>query len=156
MPPACVLEHQQRLNHLQHLSTRVGQDQAFAMALKQCHPSCASRWRIWRVSGGCEINNRCAARLMLFSSATTAKARSRRISRECNLEVVILKRYHEKGITQVRHTSLPFLLTHHHRGKTMSSERYIIGQEMLQRVDGKGGEAVVDSLRDIAPISPAI
>ena len=115
MPPACVLEHQQRLNHLQHLSTRVGQDQAFAMALKQCHPSCASRWRIWRVSGGCEINNRCAARLMLFSSATTAKARSRRISRECNLEVVILKRYHEKGITQVRHTSLPFLLTHHHR-----------------------------------------
>ncbi|HBY5567986.1 TPA: carboxymuconolactone decarboxylase family protein, partial [Klebsiella pneumoniae] len=25
----------------------------------------------------------------------------------------------------------------------MSSERYIIGQEMLQRVDGKGGEAVV-------------
>ena len=33
----------------------------------------------------------------------------------------------------------------------MSSERYIIGQEMLQRVDGKGGEAVVDSLQDIAP-----
>ncbi|HBQ6242820.1 TPA: carboxymuconolactone decarboxylase family protein, partial [Klebsiella pneumoniae] len=33
----------------------------------------------------------------------------------------------------------------------MSSERYIIGQEMLQRVDGKGGEAVVDSLRGIAP-----
>lgn len=33
----------------------------------------------------------------------------------------------------------------------MSRERYIIGQEMLQRVDGKGGEAVVDSLRDIAP-----
>ena len=33
----------------------------------------------------------------------------------------------------------------------MSSERYLIGQEMLQRVDGKGGEAVVDSLRDIAP-----
>ena len=33
----------------------------------------------------------------------------------------------------------------------MSSERYNIGQEMLQRVDGKGGEAVVDSLRDIAP-----
>ncbi len=38
----------------------------------------------------------------------------------------------------------------------MSSERYIIGQEMLQRVDGKGREAVVESLRDIAPISPAI
>ena len=33
----------------------------------------------------------------------------------------------------------------------MSSERYIIGQEMLQRVDGSGGEAVVNSLRDIAP-----
>ncbi|MDU7729307.1 MAG: FGGY-family carbohydrate kinase, partial [Escherichia coli] len=40
---------------------------------------------------------------------------------------------------------------HHREEKTMSSERYIIGQEMLQRVDGKGGEAVVDSLRDIAP-----
>lgn len=35
----------------------------------------------------------------------------------------------------------------------MSSERYIIGQEMLQRVDGKGGEAVVESLRDIATIA---
>ncbi|ENH5012769.1 carboxymuconolactone decarboxylase family protein [Klebsiella pneumoniae] len=35
----------------------------------------------------------------------------------------------------------------------MSSERYIIGQEMLQRVDGKGGEAVVDSLREIATIA---
>ncbi|WP_323080396.1 carboxymuconolactone decarboxylase family protein [Klebsiella quasipneumoniae] len=33
----------------------------------------------------------------------------------------------------------------------MSSERYTTGQEMLQRVDGHGGEAVVDSLRDIAP-----
>ncbi|AWX89972.1 carboxymuconolactone decarboxylase family protein [Klebsiella quasipneumoniae] len=33
----------------------------------------------------------------------------------------------------------------------MSSERYTIGQEMLQRVDGSGGEAVVNSLRDIAP-----
>ena len=33
----------------------------------------------------------------------------------------------------------------------MSSERYITGQEMLQRVDGHGGKAVVDSLRDIAP-----
>jgi len=33
----------------------------------------------------------------------------------------------------------------------MSSERYITGQEMLQRVDGNGGEAVVNSLRDIAP-----
>ena len=33
----------------------------------------------------------------------------------------------------------------------MSSERYITGQEMLQRVDGHGGEAVVNSLKDIAP-----
>lgn len=33
----------------------------------------------------------------------------------------------------------------------MSSERYTTGQEMLQRVDGHGGEAVVASLRDIAP-----
>ncbi|MDP1299193.1 carboxymuconolactone decarboxylase family protein, partial [Klebsiella quasipneumoniae] len=33
----------------------------------------------------------------------------------------------------------------------MSSERYITGQDMLQRVDGHGGDAVVDSLRDIAP-----
>ena len=32
------LEHQQRSNHLQHLSSRVGQDQAFAVALKQRHP----------------------------------------------------------------------------------------------------------------------
>lgn len=32
----------------------------------------------------------------------------------------------------------------------MSSERYIIGQEMLQRVDGKGGKPS-SSLRDIAP-----
>ena len=33
----------------------------------------------------------------------------------------------------------------------MSSERYTTGQEMLQRVDGKGGDAVVNSLKDIAP-----
>lgn len=33
----------------------------------------------------------------------------------------------------------------------MSSERYTTGQEMLQRVDGKGGDAVVNSLEDIAP-----
>lgn len=33
----------------------------------------------------------------------------------------------------------------------MSSERYTIGREMLQRVDGKGGDAVVNSLKDIAP-----
>ncbi|WP_417641277.1 carboxymuconolactone decarboxylase family protein [Klebsiella sp. FR21MBA2675] len=32
----------------------------------------------------------------------------------------------------------------------MTSERYTIGREMLQRVDGKGGDAVVNSLKDIA------
>lgn len=31
------------------------------------------------------------------------------------------------------------------------SERFITGQEMLQKVDGKGGDAVVESLQDIAP-----
>ena len=35
----------------------------------------------------------------------------------------------------------------------MSSERYTTGQEMLQRVDGKGGDAVVNSLKDIAPLT---
>lgn len=33
----------------------------------------------------------------------------------------------------------------------MPSERFIIGQKMLQKVDGKGGDAVVESLQDIAP-----
>lgn len=33
----------------------------------------------------------------------------------------------------------------------MTSERYTIGRETLQRVDGKGGDAVVNSLKDIAP-----
>ncbi len=33
----------------------------------------------------------------------------------------------------------------------MHSERYITGLAMLQQVDGKGGEAVVESLQDIAP-----
>ncbi|HBM2980703.1 carboxymuconolactone decarboxylase family protein [Klebsiella michiganensis] len=33
----------------------------------------------------------------------------------------------------------------------MTSERYTIGREMLQRVDGRGGDAVVNSLKDIAP-----
>ena len=33
----------------------------------------------------------------------------------------------------------------------MPSERFITGQEMLQKVDGKGGDAVVKSLQDIAP-----
>ena len=33
----------------------------------------------------------------------------------------------------------------------MPSERFITGQEMLQKVDGKGGDAVIESLQDIAP-----
>lgn len=33
----------------------------------------------------------------------------------------------------------------------MTSERFTTGLEMLQRVDGKGGDAVVNSLKDIAP-----
>ena len=33
----------------------------------------------------------------------------------------------------------------------MYSERFITGQDMLQKVDGKGGNAVVESLKDIAP-----
>lgn len=33
----------------------------------------------------------------------------------------------------------------------MESERFITGHKMLQQVDGKGGEAVVESLKDIAP-----
>lgn len=33
----------------------------------------------------------------------------------------------------------------------MESERFITGQKMLQQVDGKGGEAIVESLKDIAP-----
>lgn len=33
----------------------------------------------------------------------------------------------------------------------MPSERYITGQKMLQQVDGKGGDAVVESLKEIAP-----
>ena len=33
----------------------------------------------------------------------------------------------------------------------MTSERYTTGLDMLQRVDGKGGDAVVQSLQAIAP-----
>ena len=33
----------------------------------------------------------------------------------------------------------------------MTSERYTTGLDMLQRVDGKGGDAVVKSLQAIAP-----
>ncbi|MEW9205387.1 carboxymuconolactone decarboxylase family protein [Citrobacter werkmanii] len=33
----------------------------------------------------------------------------------------------------------------------MHSERFITGQKMLQKVDGKGGDEVVESLQDIAP-----
>lgn len=33
----------------------------------------------------------------------------------------------------------------------MHSERFITGQKMLQQVDGKGGDAVIESLKEIAP-----
>lgn len=33
----------------------------------------------------------------------------------------------------------------------MESERFVTGQKMLQQVDGKGGETVVESLKEIAP-----
>ncbi|EPJ3207123.1 carboxymuconolactone decarboxylase family protein [Salmonella enterica subsp. enterica serovar Derby] len=33
----------------------------------------------------------------------------------------------------------------------MNSERFMTGQLMLQKVDGKGGDAVIESLKDIAP-----
>ncbi|WP_159121975.1 carboxymuconolactone decarboxylase family protein [Citrobacter werkmanii] len=33
----------------------------------------------------------------------------------------------------------------------MHSERFITSQKMLQKVDGKGGDAVIESLQDIAP-----
>ena len=33
----------------------------------------------------------------------------------------------------------------------MHSERYATGLNMLRQVDGKGGEAVLENLRDIAP-----
>ncbi|MGI3451078.1 4-carboxymuconolactone decarboxylase [Citrobacter freundii] len=33
----------------------------------------------------------------------------------------------------------------------MPSERFVTGHEMLQKVDGKGGDAVIASLQDIAP-----
>ena len=36
----------------------------------------------------------------------------------------------------------------------MDSERYLTGQRMLQQVDGKGGDAVVESLQDIRQTSP--
>lgn len=32
----------------------------------------------------------------------------------------------------------------------MHSERFITGQKMLQQVDGKGGDAVIESLQDVA------
>lgn len=33
----------------------------------------------------------------------------------------------------------------------MNSERFMTGQLMLQKVDGKGGDAVIESLKDIEP-----
>ena len=37
------------------------------------------------------------------------------------------------------------------KGANMDSRRYETGLEVLRQVDGKGGEAVVESLRNIAP-----
>ncbi|CAH3425825.1 hypothetical protein AI2602V1_4575 [Citrobacter freundii] len=57
-------------------------------------------------------------------------------------ETVLSKSFYAPYSLAIRHTN---------EGKIMESERFITGQKMLQQVDGKGGEAVVESLKDIAP-----
>lgn len=57
-------------------------------------------------------------------------------------ETVLSKSFYAPYSLAIRHT---------YEGKIMESERFITGQKMLQQVDGKGGEAVVESLKDIAP-----
>ena len=57
-------------------------------------------------------------------------------------ETVLSKSFYALYSLGIRHT---------YEGKIMESERFITGQKMLQQVDGKGGEAVVESLKDIAP-----
>lgn len=37
------------------------------------------------------------------------------------------------------------------KGNAMNSQRFERGLELLEKIDGRGGEAVVESLRDIAP-----
>lgn len=63
---------------------------------------------------------------------------------------------YRKGITETVlsksfYTPYSLAIRHTNEGKIMESERFITGQKMLQQVDGKGGEAVVESLKDIAP-----
>ena len=73
------------------------------------------------------------------------------MSRECKGDIVIPKRYHGNGITPIIPHALSSCHTLTHEVIIMDSERYLTGQRMLQQVDGKGGDAVVDSLKDIAP-----
>jgi len=63
---------------------------------------------------------------------------------------------YRKGITetvlpQSFRTLYPHATDHTKEEEMVPSERFITGQEMLQKVDGKGGDAVVESLQDIAP-----
>lgn len=63
---------------------------------------------------------------------------------------------YRKGITETVlsksfYTPYSLAIRHTYEGQIMESERFITGQKMLQQVDGKGGEAVVESLKDIAP-----
>jgi 4-carboxymuconolactone decarboxylase len=63
---------------------------------------------------------------------------------------------YRKGITetvlsQSFCTLYPQAIYQTNEEEIMHSERFITGQKMLQKVDGKGGDAVVESLQDIAP-----
>jgi 4-carboxymuconolactone decarboxylase len=63
---------------------------------------------------------------------------------------------YRKGITEMVLsqsccTLYPQAINQTNEEEVMHSERFITGQKMLQKVDGKGGDAVVESLQDIAP-----
>ncbi len=63
---------------------------------------------------------------------------------------------YQKGITetvlsQSFRTLYPQAIYQTNEEEMMPSERFVTGQEMLQKVDGKGGDAVIASLQDIAP-----
>ena len=63
---------------------------------------------------------------------------------------------YRKGITESVlsksfQAAYPLAVHHTYEEKIMESERFVTGQKMLQQVDGKGGNAVVESLQDIAP-----
>lgn len=63
---------------------------------------------------------------------------------------------YQKGITetvlsQSFYTLYPQAIYQTNEEEIMHSERFITGQKMLQKVDGKGGDAVIESLQDIAP-----